>query len=147
MKPKSSTCLLENISSFCLLSLHGSVDPANTTRLPNAGSMLAHRLRRWPIIDPALGKRVVFAGRWGPRWLTWRWVTLLPLHLGAPELNSGEWFGPGLVRTVYVDGTPVVGFGGGLRVSRCGREALCGGRRGHRFIDGLGVILLGQIGR
>ena len=33
----------------------------NTTRLPNAGLMFAHRLRRWANISPALGKRVVFA--------------------------------------------------------------------------------------
>ena len=31
-------------------------NPAN-----NAGSMLVHRLRRWPNIKPALIKRVVFA--------------------------------------------------------------------------------------
>ena len=36
--------------------------PANTTRWPNAGLMLAHRLRRWANIKPALGQRVVFAG-------------------------------------------------------------------------------------
>ena len=36
--------------------------PADTTRWPNAGLMLAHRLRRWANINPALGQRVVFAG-------------------------------------------------------------------------------------
>ena len=36
--------------------------PANTTRWPNAGLMLAHRLRRWANISPALGQSVVFAG-------------------------------------------------------------------------------------
>ena len=29
--------------------------PANASRLSNAGLMLAHRLRRWPNIKPALG--------------------------------------------------------------------------------------------
>ena len=32
------------------------------TRWPNAGLMLAHRLRRWANIIPALGPRVVEAG-------------------------------------------------------------------------------------
>ena len=36
--------------------------PANTRRLPNAGLMLAHRLRRWANISPALDERVVLAG-------------------------------------------------------------------------------------
>ena len=31
-------------------------------RRPNAGPMLAHRLRRWPSIKPALVQRLVFAG-------------------------------------------------------------------------------------
>ena len=35
---------------------------ANTTRWPSVGLMLAHRLRRWPNIKPALGQRLVFAG-------------------------------------------------------------------------------------
>ena len=35
--------------------------PAN--RRLNAGPMLAHRLRRWPSIKPALVQRLVFAGR------------------------------------------------------------------------------------
>ena len=38
--------------------------PANTRHWPNAGSMLAHRLRRWSNIDPALGQCLVFAGSW-----------------------------------------------------------------------------------
>ena len=32
----------------------------NTTRWPNAESMLAHRLRRWPNLAPALGQYIVF---------------------------------------------------------------------------------------
>ena len=32
------------------------------TRRTNAGPMLAHRLRRWPSIKPALVQRLVFAG-------------------------------------------------------------------------------------
>ena len=35
---------------------------ANTRRLLKIGSMLAHRLRRWANIEPALGERLVFAG-------------------------------------------------------------------------------------
>ena len=37
------------------------MDSANTRGSPNAGSMLGHRLRRWPNIEPALGEPVVFA--------------------------------------------------------------------------------------
>ena len=33
---------------------------ANTRYLTNIGSMLVHRLRRWPIIDPTLGQCLVF---------------------------------------------------------------------------------------
>ena len=45
--------------------------PINITRsycpqLLNVGSMLAHHLRRWPNIEPTLGKRLVFAGRGFP---------------------------------------------------------------------------------
>ena len=39
-----------------------STDPANTGHSPNAVSMLAHRLRRWPNIETALGECPVFAG-------------------------------------------------------------------------------------
>ena len=35
---------------------------ANTTRWTNVGSMLAHRLRRRPNIEPTLVQRVVLAG-------------------------------------------------------------------------------------
>ena len=34
--------------------------PSNTR--PDAGPILAHRLRRWPSIKPALVQRLVFAG-------------------------------------------------------------------------------------
>ena len=36
--------------------------PANTSTWPNAVSMLAHRLRRWPNIETTLGQVLVFAG-------------------------------------------------------------------------------------
>ena len=36
--------------------------PANTIHWPNAGLMLARRLRRRPNINPALGQYIVFAG-------------------------------------------------------------------------------------
>ena len=36
--------------------------PANTRRWTNAGPMLAHCLRRWPSIKPALVQRLMFAG-------------------------------------------------------------------------------------
>ena len=37
------------------------------THEPNVGSMLVHRLRRWPRIDPALGHCLVFAGSYNTR--------------------------------------------------------------------------------
>ena len=40
-----------------------NLNPANTTRLSNAGLMLAERRRRWDNISPVLGQRVVFAGK------------------------------------------------------------------------------------
>ena len=39
--------------------------PANTRHSPNAGLMLAQRLRRWSNINPALGDRLVIAGLLG----------------------------------------------------------------------------------
>ena len=35
---------------------------ANKSHWPNAGSMLVHRLRRWPNIEPATGESIVLAG-------------------------------------------------------------------------------------
>ena len=40
--------------------------PANTRHQPNVGTMLAHRLRRWPNIAPRLGGCLVFAGMTPP---------------------------------------------------------------------------------
>ena len=34
----------------------------STIHWPNVGSMLCHRLRHWPNIEPALGQCIVFAG-------------------------------------------------------------------------------------
>ena len=36
--------------------------PANKRHWANAGSMLGHRLRRWPNIDPALAQCLLLAG-------------------------------------------------------------------------------------
>ena len=36
--------------------------PTTTRTRPNAGSMLSHRLRRWPNIEPALVQRLVYVG-------------------------------------------------------------------------------------
>ena len=41
--------------------MHNNI-PANTGHSPKAVSMLAHRLRRWPNIETALGACLVFAG-------------------------------------------------------------------------------------
>ena len=51
--------------------LRGQKHPSKTVSSPNAVSMLAHRLRRWPSIETALDERPVFAGmifgctKWG----------------------------------------------------------------------------------
>ena len=42
--------------------------PSNTRRVSNVGSMLVHRMRRWPSIEPTLGERLEFAGS-RHRWL------------------------------------------------------------------------------
>ena len=39
-----------------------SLNAANTGHSPNVVSMVAHRLRRWPNIETALGECPVFAG-------------------------------------------------------------------------------------
>ena len=41
---------------------YAAANPANTGRSTNAGLMLAHRLRRWANIKPALVYRPLFAG-------------------------------------------------------------------------------------
>ena len=64
-KPKGSICLLESkqILSFAFTQQHRNRrSPANTGNSPNAVSILAHRLRRWPNIETALGECSVFAG-------------------------------------------------------------------------------------
>ena len=38
------------------------LSPANARRLPNVGSVLVQRRRRWANIEPTLGERLVFAG-------------------------------------------------------------------------------------
>ena len=44
--------------------------PQKTRRLSSAGPMLAHRLRRWPRIKPAVVQSLVFAGLRSIVWLT-----------------------------------------------------------------------------
>ena len=51
-----------NISVFAENSCVYSAVPANTRRLTNVDSILAHRLRRWPNIKPTLVHHLVFAG-------------------------------------------------------------------------------------
>ena len=54
------------VCSVCVCAFCPSVCPihfrrSNTRRWPNAGLVLAHRLRCWPNISPVLGYRVVFS--------------------------------------------------------------------------------------
>ena len=53
---------------------------------PNAGSMLAHSLRRWPSIKPALVRRLVFAG------------SCVQLHAGLVVLTAGGEYKPTLTQ-------------------------------------------------
>ena len=50
--------------------------PENTRCSPNDGTMLAHRLRRWPSIVPSLGEHFVFAVGNNPEGLLscWLWI-------------------------------------------------------------------------
>ena len=58
---RSLTCYATH--RYVMNDLHNNrVDPANTKRSASAGVMLAHRLRRWPNIMPALVQRVVLPG-------------------------------------------------------------------------------------
>ena len=41
------------------------VHPKNTRHSPNEGTVVAHRLRRWPSIVPTLGECLVLAGQAG----------------------------------------------------------------------------------
>ena len=53
--------VLKSVTLSFLIIVFPIYNPANTTRWPNAGLMLAHRLRRSANISPALGQHVVFA--------------------------------------------------------------------------------------
>ena len=61
------------------------------TRLPNAGLMLAHRLRRWPNIKPALGKGLSFRGVYWEVW--WHGMTRAGdvsrhnIHVSVRQIN------------------------------------------------------------
>ena len=54
--------------------------PANTVHCPIVGSMLVHRQRRWPNIEPTMGQCTVFAGI-AP------WCDVLTLHVTCLESN------------------------------------------------------------
>ena len=73
--PNGRNCLLFKWAStaflFCTADLTSVVShflfstiPANTIHWPNAGLMLARRLRRRPNINPALDQCIVLAGMW-----------------------------------------------------------------------------------
>ena len=56
----SDRSFVRHKSVLCLCVLCLSFRRSNTRRWPNAGLLLAHRLRRWANISPVLGYRVVF---------------------------------------------------------------------------------------
>ena len=55
---KKTTCILFHSHTYTHLR------SASTIRCPNAVLKSAHRLRRWPNINPALDQRMVFAGNY-----------------------------------------------------------------------------------
>ena len=57
MTPLDSLCIKRNL----LFRFRACLHTQQTRRRPNASPMLAHRLRRWPSIKPALVQRPVFA--------------------------------------------------------------------------------------
>ena len=60
--------------------------PANTWHLPNAVSMLAHRLRRWPNIETAMGECRVFAVLLNDLMLVHcvpRWASIKSINIGS----------------------------------------------------------------
>ena len=59
---RGATVLLSSHPGMFKTQCGVSTHPANTRRRPNAVPILAHRLRRWPSIKPALVQRLVFAG-------------------------------------------------------------------------------------
>ena len=62
-------CLLRGELSLHLAGHWGELLPSlsrpgqGSLQQPNDGSMLGHRLRRWPNIEPTLGQRLVFASQ------------------------------------------------------------------------------------
>ena len=53
--------LRQRVNSWARVVIITPVRPANTEHSPKAVSMLAHRLRRWPNIETAVGECPVFA--------------------------------------------------------------------------------------
>ena len=60
----------------------------NTRRRPNAGLMLAHRLRRWPNISPVLGYRVVFGAMLNVSQRHRRWANINPALVQYSKASS-----------------------------------------------------------
>ena len=60
--------------------------PANKRRWPNAGVMMARRLRRRPIISPALGARLLIAGWWRVFWRSGVGQLLLAISVALRRL-------------------------------------------------------------
>ena len=48
--------------------------------------MLGHRLRRWPNIEPTLGKRILYAGIYSVLSLCVQWQTTVTAHLNREQL-------------------------------------------------------------
>ena len=64
--------------------------PGETIHLPNVGSMLGQRRRRWPSIDTTLGERIVIAA-----------ITLAICH--SPSWRGAVIYGPRSAITIYYD--------------------------------------------
>ena len=50
------------LSGYEVICLGREKWPANVSRWPNAGLLLAHRLQRWPVSKPTLAQRLMSAG-------------------------------------------------------------------------------------
>ena len=75
-------CCESSVLWVCLpiISLHSFVScrRLNTRRWPNAGLMLAYRLRRWPTLSPVLGYCVVFGATLNVGQHHRRWANINP---------------------------------------------------------------------
>ena len=84
-------CSISSSASLCLWGSLLSCRQPNTRRWPNAGLMLAHRMRRWPSIKPALVQRFVFAGSQFVLWWVCLWFISLQHFPWYRQSSTRRW--------------------------------------------------------